>query len=221
MRARENPFRTSRLDALAYRPRGESIERLLARWERQGRRGVVVGAHGSGKTTLLRALAARFTAGGKRVVSWRFSEAQPVPTARALWSQARRLPPEAVLFVDGVEQLSAAARLGLVRAASRAHGWLFTAHDRGSLPVVHETRVDPALLAELVRTLLGPGARGLGPLLDGLRRRRQDNLREVFLDLYDLASRDDPRILEALERSSAPPSLTGPPVAPAAMPASD
>jgi hypothetical protein len=60
-----------------------------------------------------------------------------------------------------------------------------------------ETRTDAELLAGLSRELLGPQAERLQPLLETLRRRHAGNLRDVFLALYDLGARDDPRLLSA------------------------
>ena len=56
MRAEENPFRASRIEALDFRFAAGGLDDLVDRFLRAGRRGAIVGPPGSGKTTLLRAV---------------------------------------------------------------------------------------------------------------------------------------------------------------------
>ena len=64
MTAADNPFRTARLEALAYRPAVDLVERALVL-----RRSAIVGPMGTGKTTLLGELARGLRARGFEVVS--------------------------------------------------------------------------------------------------------------------------------------------------------
>lgn len=195
MFAHENPFRTERLGALAYRHPELGLDAIEARWRALGCRGAVVGPHGSGKTTLLRALGDRFVHQGARVVRWTLRVDGPRPRLARLVREARHLGPGEVLLFDGAGHLSALAWWCVARACRRAGGVLVTAHAESRLPTLLRTRTDRALLAELVRELLGPGADALAPLLEELRVTHHGNLRDVFLALYDLAARGDPRLV--------------------------
>ena len=192
MRAHENPFRTARLESLAFRPRRGSLADVLERWERLDRRGVIAGPHGTGKTTLLRALGEALRETGRTVVCWRFCEASPTPPLRQLLADARRLEAHEVLCLDGSERLSRWSLRRVMRAARSAHGVLLTAHAPRGGPLLYETRRDRELLRELTSELLGPGNEAPVALLDPLFEARDGNLREVFLDLYDRMAHDDP-----------------------------
>ena len=194
MLARDNPFRTERIGGLAFRPRAESREALFARLRAAGVRGAIVGPHGSGKTTLLRELAPQLERAGHRVHHWFLNEELPRPSTRTLVREARALGARDVLLFDGAGHLPALAWQRVVRSARAAGGLLITAHVPGRMPTLVETKTDAELLASLLDELLGPRARALAPLAEGLRRTRAGNLREVFLDLYDLAAHDDPRL---------------------------
>jgi hypothetical protein len=190
MRARENPFRTERLERLDFRHPSLSAKEIHARWVTCGRRAAIVGPHGSGKTTLLREIAARAEREGFRVVRWFRNADSPPAHARAIASEARELGPADVLVFDGAGHLSRWAWRRVARACRGAAGVLVTAHAPGLLPTLIETRTDAHLLTvlfdELDATGRSPLRRHLGPLCE----RHDGNLRDVFLALYDLAARD-------------------------------
>jgi hypothetical protein len=194
MRARDNPFRTGRLGALPFRHGALGAQALHGRWQELGARAAIVGPHGSGKTTLLRELAERFAAEGRRVRTWFLNAASPRPSARALVHEARALTPGDVLVFDGASHLPRSTWWRVRRASRAAGGVLVTSHVEGLLPTLVETRTDAALLAALARELLGPRAGRLRPFLEALHRQHTGNLHDVFLALYDLAARDDPRV---------------------------
>jgi hypothetical protein len=197
VRARENPFRTQRLEGLAFRLGDQRADLLLERFRRMGNRAAIVGPHGSGKTTLARELGDRLAAGGRRVHR-RFLNAESPRSARLGWvGRARAMTGEDVLILDGAGHLPRALWWRLRRASRRAGGVLVTAHQAGMLPTLIETRSDAALLTELCRELVGAQADPLVPLLETLWQRHRGNLREVFLALYDLRARDDPRLAPA------------------------
>ena len=198
MRAAENPFRTSRLSQLAFRDGVASeAEARVDRWqalERLGDRGAIVGPHGSGKSTLLRECAARLEERGLGVVRWVWSDrGAPAPLA-TLVRRARALGPQDALLVDGAGHLSRLGWWRIRRAASRAGVLVVTAHAPGLLPTWVETRMDAPLARQLSEDLLGVDAARIEPLLEGLLREHDGNLHSVFLALYDLAARDDPRL---------------------------
>jgi hypothetical protein len=98
------------------------------------------------------------------------------------------------LLFDGADHLPRPYGWALLAASRRARGIAVTAHTEGLVPTLVRTSTDAALLAELTQELVGPEAATIAPLLDALRREHRGNLREVFLALYDLAARDDPRL---------------------------
>jgi energy-coupling factor transporter ATP-binding protein EcfA2 len=199
MRARENPFRTHRLERLAFRHASfGGVAALRERLAQMGRRGAIVGPHGSGKTTLLRELGTQLEAEGLRV-SRRYlnAESDPPASARELLRQARSLCDGDVRLFDGADQLPRFTWRRLVRAARRASGIVATAHGEGLLPTLVRTSTNAALLDELMQELVGDLARELRPLLRELFETHRGNLHEVLLALYDLAARDDPRLVGA------------------------
>lgn len=206
MRARHNPFRTERLGGLCFRHGNLRVEALHDRWRSLGGRAAIVGPHGSGKTTLLRELAGRLAAEGLRVRSRFLNAASRRPGARELVREARSLGPGDVWIFDGAGHLPRSTWWQLRRASRGAAGVLVTGHAAGLLPTLVETRTDTTLLAALTGELLGPGADGLRPLLEDLWRRHGGNLRDVFLSLYDLGARDDPRLAGFGARSGRDPS---------------
>lgn len=188
MRARDNPFRTERLERIAFRDGGPGLEGIRSRWIALGRRGAIVGPHGSGKTTLLRALGAGAAREGFRVHRWFRNAESPPPAPLALVRQARGLGPDDVLVVDGAGHLPGWAWRLVERLARSAGGLLVTAHAPGLLPTLVETRTDRALLAALLAELTGEERPRWEPLALSLFDRCGGNLRDVFLTLYDVAA---------------------------------
>jgi hypothetical protein len=166
--ARENPFRTERLEALPFRFLEGDWARLWARLEAVGGRGALVGPRGSGKTTLLHQMAERLFARGI---------APRLLSAPALDDDD--LEGE-VLLVDGGERLTPGAWRRLL--ACPAATLVVTQHEPGRLPTLLETRTTPALLGDLVRELVGAA-----PDLDlpALFAQHRGDLRAALLALYD------------------------------------
>lgn len=195
MRARDNPFRSERLAALAFRHERQGSEAIHERWRALGGRAAIVGPHGSGKTTLLRELGERCAREGLCVRHWFMNADLPRRSTRSLVREARRLGPRDVLLCDGAGHLPRPSWWRIARASRGAARVLVTAHAGGLLPTLVETRSDATLLRELTMELLGPDARSLHTLQDTLHERHDGNLHDVFLALYDLAARDDPRLV--------------------------
>lgn len=190
MLARENPFAAGHLESLPYRWAGTTWEELLDRAERLSFRAALVGPHGSGKTALLGELARRLAERGFdiRRAALRRGDRRLAPQDR------RRLladpGPDALLLVDGAEQLAPWAWWHLAWRSRRAAGLLVTSHEPGLLPTLHACRSSPALLAEIVRQRLGEAeAAALAPRLEELFARHRGNLHEVLRELYLEVSR--------------------------------
>ena len=216
VRARENPFRTSRIGALPFRHPTLDFETIVARLEGHDRRAEIVGPHGSGKTTLLGEIGDHLEGDGYTVHRWRFHADRAPPPARRLVDAAGALGDRDALLVDGAGHLARPAWWRVKRAARHAGGLVITAHAAGRLPSLLETGTDTGLLEELTRELLGAWSQDLEELTALRFEARHGNLRDVFLDLYDLASKGDARLASFARRgrgqefsssASGPPSL--------------
>lgn len=191
----DNPFRSSRIEALAYRdpdaPDADDFAGdLLRRWHDLGRRGVLVGPKGHGKTTLLEQLERRLEsedhAEGQEVRRLRLHVDSPTPDAETRRRLSENLHDGIVISIDGLELLSPWTWWRLRRDWREAGGILATAHRPGRLPTLHEHRTTPALLRSLVRELLGDeDFERVQGRLDELFERQGGNVRECLRELYD------------------------------------
>lgn len=196
--ASENPFRTSRLLAVAAPAGAADDEALLARWRAAGRRGALLGPHGTGKTTRLRALADRLAAEGWHVVRVQWHD--DGTTTPADWRAAlRRADARTLVCLDGAENLG---RLGLYRIfhyARRAGGLLATLHRPAwLLPTLARHAPDEALFIAHAAAL-APGcevaARAAFAVAGG-------NAHEAFRALYLAYSRLSSRPISAQSASA-------------------
>ena len=177
MKARDNPFRSERIDSLRYRARDFSWDELERRLSATHGRGALVGPKGRGKTTLLDEWAIRCESRGEHVIRLRIREGQ-----RSLDEPQRaelRGSAGASVFLDSAEQLSAPGWWELRWRARHARRFVITAHRQGLLPTVRECRTSPNLLADLVRDLTGE-------LRDcaALWARHRGDVREALFELY-------------------------------------
>ena len=185
MKPRDNPFRTSRTDALSFRDfSGTDIPDLLRRVRTSGGRGAIIGPMGTGKSTLLRELAAALAQEGRNVVRLQMTRETPClsPDDRLL---LRRLTMNHTVCIDGADLLPRRVWWFTRHACRRASFLLVTSHARPMLPVLYRTNPTPALLLELTRELLA----GAPPLTEpegrDLFNTSQGNIREALRALYD------------------------------------
>jgi hypothetical protein len=182
--ADQNPFRVARIEGLAYRAPDFDWEVFLARLEAPGLRGAIVGPHGSGKTTLLLEAQSRLMERGVPVrygflnEETRFKARQ----ARALMAET---PREAVLFLDGAEQLDGLAWAWVRWRARRLRGLVITIHQPGRLPTIHTTETGEVLLRGLLEQLVGEDWTRYWPRAQAHFQRCGGNIRDVFFALYD------------------------------------
>ncbi len=182
MRARDNPFSVQRLDQLVYRAEDFDGLELLDRWSRLGRRGLLVGPKGRGKTTLLEQLQKTLEA-RHEIFSITLKEGEST-LAAAMRRRLDQISPQAVIVVDGLEQLNPWSWWRVRRRIPFAGGILATSHRAGRLPTLRSCETTTALLQQLVDALaprLGLSYRKL----EDLFRRHQGNLRTALLELYD------------------------------------
>lgn len=182
--ADQNPFRVARIEGLTFRAPDFDWDAFLARLEMPGVRGAIVGPHGSGKTTLLLAAQARLAARGVLVRYGFLNEETPF-NARQARALVAGTPDEAVLFLDGAEQLDGLTWQWLRWRTRRLRGLVITIHQPGRLPTIHTTKTGEALLRELLEQLVGEEwARHWDRAREHFER-CGGNVRDVFFALYD------------------------------------
>lgn len=186
MRARENPFRLSRADNLAYRLQRTTWAALLGRLAALDYRAAIVGPYGSGKTTLLRALAARLDADSFTLKRLRLSEEQRLFPRGFLGPFLAGLTERDLILFDEADQLPWPIWHRFKRRSRAAGGLIVTVHRPGRLPTLIRCSTSPALLGHLVAELLGQ------PLPDHERRmahlyhKHRGDMRQALRELYDV-----------------------------------
>jgi len=170
VRAEENPYRASRIEALAFRFAGGGLDDLVDRFLRAGRRGAIVGPPGSGKTTLLRAVDRRLRARG---VETRWNA---LPDSE---------PAGSVVLLDG-RKLAPALALAFLRVRTKilGCGLLATRHAEGGLPTLYRCAPSERIALDLLGEL-EPGADAgvRGRFLERLRR-GHGNVRAALHGMY-------------------------------------
>jgi hypothetical protein len=193
--APSNPFSTrwTRPGAIPFQfPPGLDAAELVERLAQFNWRAAIRGPHGSGKSTLLAALAAELERRGQRVLSFALHDGQ------------RRLPdelvaafpngPQAVVVVDGYEQLSRWSRWRLDRLCQRSQcGLLVTTHEATRFKELFRTRPDLDLAQRVVGDLLraDDGAISSAEIARAFESNCGD-LRETLFSLYDLVEQRRP-----------------------------
>lgn len=185
----QNPFSTRcvRPGAVPFVfPDGLDAESLVQRLRDHAWRGQIVGPHGSGKSALLAALRPAIEQAGKRVALVDLHDGQ-----RRLPREVKRglaLDADAVLVIDGYEQLGMLGRFWLARQCARYRsGLLVTAHASVGLPELLVTATTPALARRIVEQLLvDTPAQITAAEIDAAFARHQGDLRETLFALYDL-----------------------------------
>ena len=181
LRPADSPFASSRIDALEYRFRRGTLDELVARIQRHGGRGAIVGVHGSGKTTLIEEIAHELDG---RILWVRLTAETSRPLDHARAALPISIDRHHTVLFDGAEQLGRLDWLRFRRTVRNAGTVVITCHTPGRLPTIHECRTDPELLRDLV-TELAPDAVDAVDL-EALFHRHAGNIRLCFRELYDL-----------------------------------
>jgi len=203
MKARDNPFRVDRVLTLRYRFLTGSWDELLDRLDRQNGRGALVGPHGSGKTTLMDELAEHLIRRGTPVHRCRFNLTDHPATWTNLRTATGDLPDDAMLLLDGAEQLGPLQRRWLMWRTRHLPGLVITTHRPGRLPTLIDCHTTPDLFCDLVEQL----AAGTFPPeeLQTLYEHHAGNLRLCLRELYDrMAVRDDDTTAERSPAAALP-----------------
>jgi len=202
MRARENPFRTSQVLRVRYRPRGESSEDLFERLRRLDYRGAIVGPKGAGKTTLLEDLEPALHALGFELKRLRLDDRVRSFSPGFLNRFFADLTGKDVILFDGAERMDPISWHRFKRRAKKARGLIITSHRPGMLPTLRACETCPELLNEIISELLGTELDTTRNTANALHKKHNGNLRDALREMYDLyASTGNCRPDEAIKRA--------------------
>jgi len=185
MKARDNPFRTDRVLAVRYRPRGGTVKELLKELRRLGFRGALVGANGTGKTTLLEQLEPELRALGFKIRLVRLYDKKRRISKHEMKRFSAELTEEDFILLDGAEQMSPLQWNWFRLRSKKAGGLLITAHSKGMLPTLKECTTSPELLEEIISELLGERALSTDRSRE-LFQKHHGNIRQALRELYDV-----------------------------------
>jgi len=193
MKARDNPFSSTRMHRLSYRDPDLPMAAIMARLKTAQFRGAIVGCEGSGKTTLLTEIGDQMAQSGFTTITFHLdSRMQKIPGGQ-LRAQCRPLSPHHAILLDGAEQMPWAHWHHFRFRVRKAGALVITSHRSGLLPDLVRTRTTPELLAELITELLGE-AHGLpSPSIDRLFHHHGGNIRAALRQLYDIWAADGER----------------------------
>ncbi len=189
--ASENPFCTRRIRPGAVPfcfPSGVDLENLIDRLRLNQWRGEIVGPHGSGKLTLLASIIITIEQAGRQAVCFELHDGQrSLPRDWRRKTMTAALSPQAIVVVDGYEQLNLWNRFCLKRHCRRRHlGLLVTSHAVTGLPQIFRTSASLEMALQIVDQLTQNEHIKIPANLvaDSLARHGAD-IRELLFDLYD------------------------------------
>lgn len=179
-KARNNPFATSRLEALHYRFENNSWNSFLERLNSTNYTGALVGPEGVGKTTLLLELKDKLANAGHMPLLIRLSGGKSnMPFSFWLCKRSSAQ----VILVDSAENLPL-WQFQLLKLKCKIHsfGLIITAHKEGLLPTLIRCSSSLELFCQLTEELLGYKLEK--QTLSSIYTRSQGNIRLAFLELY-------------------------------------
>jgi len=185
MRARDNPFATTRIHQIRYRLRGLNWDELLQRLDKMNFRAAIVGPEGSGKTTLLEDLAPRLRERDWAVIPLQLTRESRQFDKAFLSDLLRTLTPRHVMLLDGAEQMGRLRWRWFRWSVRRAGGLIVTSHRSGLLPTLLRCKTDPELLRQILGELVDLKADAVFRRTEELFAVHRGNLRDAFRALYD------------------------------------
>lgn len=186
MRARDNPFSTTKVEQiLRFAPElnGTSWEAIERRWSELAKRASLVGPHGAGKTTFIDAFALRLRENGASIYRI-FLNTEKSTISSQQWTELCQCHGN-IVVLDGEEQLSLLQRRRFYRLTERASGVLISRHSEGKLPRLLSFQPTIATLETCVRRLAPEHYAELSPYFETWWLQRKGNIREILLRCYD------------------------------------
>jgi len=174
LKAKDNPFRTSEIDRLKFIFKKSSLEET-AEGALELKFSAITGNEGSGKTALLNDLKDYFEKHGYDVLY-----------THSL-SGHKKWEGDILLFDKGELLTKREIRI-LKKTALRFKAAIITRHTEADIPVLYKTVTDFNLLKRLLE-MLGTCNR-YGQTAEKLLIKNKGNIRETFLDMYDMAGKE-------------------------------
>ncbi|WP_411845791.1 hypothetical protein AAFN60_19575 [Roseibacillus persicicus] len=188
MKAHLNPFAPDRIQRLLpFDPTlsGTTWEAIESRWEKLSRRAAVRGHHGSGKTTFLDAFAPRLQPRFRVERLFLHRDSRQLDQEQRQLLESIRGQQDVILFVDGEGHLTGSERKALRKLSLTLGGYLAARHHRSRLPTLLHLKSDPLLARTLLEKIEPAASRELHESLPAIFRKKNGNLRELWLSLYD------------------------------------
>ncbi len=181
MLARENPFRSDRIESLRYEMPPAEWDDLFAQFQAHGRRGALVGPEGVGKTTLLEDLAPHLRHMGlqPRFIRLNRHQADWKTLLDGLNGGVAEID---AILLDGAEQLSGLQWLYFRWRTRHAGAVVVTSHVTGLLPTLRACPACETLFGEFVARLSGNACADIDP--GQVFRAHRGNMRESFRTFY-------------------------------------
>lgn len=186
MKAKENPFNSSRILTLRFRPQNFRWDEFLARLKSLDYRGAVTGPEGSGKTTLFDHLEPELSTLGFNIKRLRLSKEENSLSKRLQRKFFSNLTGKDIIMLDGAESLGLVSWSLFKLRAIKAGGLLITSHSKGMYPTVAELSTNENLLADIVKDLLGNSFHSSPIATNWLFKKHEGNLRMALFELYDI-----------------------------------
>ena len=196
----DNPFATRfvRPGAQSFLfPEGETVEALVDHLRAGAWWGEIVGPHGAGKSTLLTTLVPHLREAGRHVILVTLRDGQRRLPSQQLAETAQQ--PDALLVVDGYEQLGRVRRWQLKRRCRRrGYGLLVTAHAPVGLPHLYQVTPSLDVVQRVVQHVVGAHRSDSPPAssilitaadVEACFALRAGDVRETLFDLYNLYER--------------------------------
>lgn len=190
MKAKDNPFRSGRIEKIPYCLRGLSRKALYARIQTMHFRGALVGAQGTGKTTLLEEIGQELSAQGKEVCSLRLTEENPSFSWKRLNSLRAMMHKNLIVLLDGADRMSRLQWEIFQRMTRPAGGMIITTHALKWLPQIFHCETDLYVLKEVLQNLLADAHALIWDDARVLFYQYDGNIRLVLRDLYESFAED-------------------------------
>lgn len=189
MKAKENPFRTNKLEQIKYKFNDSSFIELLKKLSDLNYRCAIVGAEGSGKTTLLETLKPELIKKKFSIIELRLSNEKSKLDNKLVDELSQKISEKDIIFLDGAEQLRKWSWEIFNRKMKNAGGLVITCHKEGLLPTLIHCKPSISVFIEICKELAGESFDEIKETLPTLYQKNKGNLRLALLDLYDMYSK--------------------------------